>query len=84
MALRAQVEVAEAVVGQRVCAALQDHGRRLVEVDDVLDHRLEDLQEGASGINTFLHGRYRVTIQVVPNLLLTSKEKFCFSMRPMY
>ena len=28
--------------------------------------------------------RYRVTIQVVSNLLLTSKQKFCFSMRHMY
>ena len=27
---------------------------------------------------------YRVTIQVVPNLPLTSKQKFRFSMRPMY
>ena len=26
---------------------------------------------------------YRVTIHVVPNLSLTSKQKFCFSMRPM-
>ena len=27
---------------------------------------------------------YRVTIQVVPNLPLTSKQKFCYSIRPMY
>ena len=27
---------------------------------------------------------YRVTIHIVPNLLLTSKQKFCFSMRPMH
>ena len=27
---------------------------------------------------------YRVTIHVVPNLLFTSKQKFCFSVRPMY
>ena len=27
---------------------------------------------------------YRVTIQVVTNLPLTSKQKFGFSMRPMY
>ena len=27
---------------------------------------------------------YRVTIQVDSNLLLTSKHKFCFSMKPMY
>ena len=27
---------------------------------------------------------YRVTIQVVPNLLLTSKQKFCFSISPLF
>ena len=27
---------------------------------------------------------YRVTMQLVPNLPLPSKHKFCFSMRPMY
>ena len=27
---------------------------------------------------------YRVTIHFVSNLELTSKQKFCFSMRPMY
>ena len=31
----------------------------------------------------FVHN-YRVTIQVVQNLLLRSKQHVCFSMRPMY
>ena len=31
-----------------------------------------------------IHYRYRVTIQVVSNLPLKSKQMFCFSMRPMY
>ena len=31
-----------------------------------------------------LLGKYGVAIQVATNLPLTSKQKFCFSMRPMY
>ena len=31
-----------------------------------------------------LDQNYRVTHHVGPNLLLTSKQKFCYSMRPMY
>ena len=31
-----------------------------------------------------IDGMYRVTIQVVKKLPLTSKQKFCFSTRPMY
>ena len=35
-------------------------------------------------LQNYLYDVYRVTIQVVPNLLLTSKQKFRFSTRPMY
>ena len=41
MALDAQVEAAESVVGQAVGAALQDDGGGSVEVDDVLHDGLE-------------------------------------------
>ena len=34
--------------------------------------------------NWYILYKYRVTIQVVSNLPLTSKKKFRFSMRPMY
>ena len=37
-----------------------------------------------SSITLIGHFIYWVTIQVVTNLLLTSKQKLCFSMRPRY
>ena len=37
-----------------------------------------------SQVANFSHTIYRVTIQVVPNLLLTSKQKLRFSVRSIY
>ena len=37
-----------------------------------------------SGLFQILLMEYWMTIQVVTNLPLTSKQKFCFTMRPVY
>ena len=44
------------------------------------EHSIHSYRVG-SGFTTW---HYRVTLQVVSNIPLTSKQKLCFSMRPMY
>ena len=61
------------VVQQLVVAAVDRHVAE--RADDV--HRL---RHGSA----HLRGKYRVTIQAVPNLSLTSEKKFCFNLRSLY
>ena len=46
--------------------------------------RTSAVAAGLQGKPLASYKKHRVTIHVVPNLMLTSKQKFCFSMRPMY
>ena len=47
-------------------------------------HDVEKLYRTIFGLESFSDMIYRVTIQVVTNLPLTSKQKFRFSIMPMY